>query len=299
MALFTTVVWGTTFVSTKVLLQHGLTPSGIFFYRFLLAYLVIWFFAPKRLWADSKKDELLFLCLGLTGGSIYFIAENTALGITLASNVSLILCTLPLITAFLSHFYVKGERLKKSLVYGSLIALAGVALVVFNGSIILKINPLGDILTLAAALLWALYTIILKRFDTRYPVLFITRKVFFYGLVTLLPFFCFSPLTVDGNVLLQPVVWSNLLFLGLVASMLCFILWNTALKYLGAVRTSNYLYFVPVVTMLTSAIVIDEPVTPVALLGAVLILSGVYCAEKGENLQKILTGKYNRRQKTS
>jgi drug/metabolite transporter (DMT)-like permease len=282
MALFSALVWGTTFVSTKVLLQHGLTPTAIFFYRFLLAYLSIWFFCPKRLWADNKKDEFLFFCMGLTGGSLYFITENTALKITLASDVSLILCTTPLITAFLSHFYVKGERLKKSLVYGSLIALTGVALVVYNGSFILKISPWGDILTLTAALMWGFYTIILKRFDTRYPVLFITRKVFFYGLVTLLPFFCFSPQTVDTAILSQPVVWGNLLFLGLIASMLCYILWNTAVKHLGAIRTSNCLYFIPIVTLITSAAVINETVTPIALLGAALILTGVYLAEKWE-----------------
>jgi drug/metabolite transporter (DMT)-like permease len=281
MTVFTILVWGTSFVATKVLLQHGLAPKDIFFYRFLLAYLTIWFFCPKRLWADSKKDEFSFFCMGLTGGSLYFIIENTALGITLVSNVSLILCTTPLITAFLSHFFVKGEQLKKSLLYGSLIALAGVAFVVYNGSFILKITPLGDILTLGAALMWGLYTIILKRFDTRYPVLFITRKIFFYGLVTLLPFFCFSPLIMTQAILFQPVVWGNLLFLGLISSMLCFILWNTALKHLGAIRTSNYLYFVPIVTLITSAIVINETITWIALIGAALIISGVYFAEKG------------------
>jgi drug/metabolite transporter (DMT)-like permease len=280
MAIFAAIVWGTTFVVTKVLLLHGLTPASIFFYRFLLAYAAIWFFCPKRLWAGSVKDEFLFLCLGITGGSLYFITENTALTITLASNVSLILCTLPLITAFLSHFFVRGERLRKSLVYGSLIALGGVALVIFNGSFILKIHPLGDILTLTAALLWALYTIILKRFDGRYPVMFITRKVFFYGLLTLLPFFHFPAPAAGWNVLLRPAVWGNLLFLGLVASMLCYVLWNTAIKYLGAIRTSNCLYFVPVVTLITSSIFLHEPVTPVALLGTALILTGVYIAER-------------------
>ncbi|MDR0683384.1 MAG: DMT family transporter [Dysgonamonadaceae bacterium] len=280
MSIFSAIVWGTTFVSTKILLQHGLTPACIFFYRFLLAYLAIWFFCPKRLWADNKRDEFLLFCLGLTGGSLYFITENTALQITLASNVSLILCTLPLITAFLSHFCVKGERLKKSFVYGSLIAITGVALVVFNGNFILKIKPLGDILTLIAALLWGLYTIILKQFDNRYPVLFLTRKVFFYGLVSLLPFFLFSPLTVEKETLLHPVVLGNLLFLGLIASMLCYILWNTAIKHLGAVRTSNYLYFVPVVTLITSSIVINETITLIALLGAAFIIGGVYFAER-------------------
>jgi drug/metabolite transporter (DMT)-like permease len=280
MAVFTTIVWGATFVSTKILLREGLTPTGIFFYRFLLAYLTISFFSPKRLWADNKKDEFLFFCLGLTGGSLYFITENTALGITLASNVALILCTLPVLTAFVSHFYIKTERLKKSLIYGSLIALTGVVLVIFNGNFILKIKPLGDILTLTASLMWVLYTIIFKRFDSRYPILFITRKVFFYGLITILPFFYFSPLTVDTGILFKPVVWGNLLFLGLVASMLCYILWNTAIKHLGAVRTSNYLYFVPIVTLITSSIIIHEPITPIALVGAVLIISGVYFAER-------------------
>lgn len=280
MAAFTIIVWGTTFVSTKVLLRHGLSPTGIFFYRFLLAYLTIWFFCPKRLWADNKKDEFLFFCMGLTGGSLYFITENTALGITLASNVALILGTLPLITIFLSHFFVKGERLKKSVVYGSLIALTGVALVIYNGSFVLKINPTGDILVLTAALMWGFYTIILKRLDVRYTVLFITRKIFFYGLITVLPFFYFSPLKVDMAILSQPVVWSNLLFLGLIASMLCYILWNTAVMYLGAIRTSNYLYFIPIVTLITSSIVINEIITPIALIGAALILSGVYLADK-------------------
>jgi drug/metabolite transporter (DMT)-like permease len=280
MAAFTVIVWGTTFVSTKILLQYGLTPVGIFFYRFLLAYLMIWFFCPKRLWADTWKDEFLLFCTGLTGGSLYFITENTALDITLASNVSLIVSTAPLLTAFLSHLFVKGEKLKKTMVYGSFLALAGIALVVYNGNFIFKINPAGDILGLTASLMWGLYTIILKRLDIRYPVLFIIRKVFFYGLITLAPVFYFKPLTIRMDILLNPVVTGNLLFLGVVASMLCYILWNIAVKYLGAVRTTNYIYFMPIVTLLTSALIINEIITPIALLGAALILGGVYLAEK-------------------
>ncbi|GHU83489.1 membrane protein [Bacteroidia bacterium] len=280
LALFVTIVWGATFVSTKVLLQHGLTPVSIFFYRFLMAYIAIWFFCPKKLWADNWKDELLLLSLGITGGSYYFIAENSALKYTLASNVALIICTAPLITAFLSHLFVKGERLRKTLIYGSLIALLGVALVVFNGNYILKLNPLGDILTIIAATMWGFYTIILKRIDTRYPILFITRKVFFYGLLTLFPAFIFSPLVTDTKILFHPLVVSNMLFLGLIASMLCYILWNMAVKNLGAIRTTNYIYLTPIITLITSYIFIHETITPIALLGATLILLGVYWAER-------------------
>ncbi len=280
-AILTVIVWGTTFVSTKVLIGYGLSPSEILIYRFLLAYIGIWFVCPKRLFAKSVKDELLFVAAGLCGGSLYFVFENTALQITLASNVSLIICTSPIFTAFLSYLMYRKEKLKASLIFGSLTALLGVGLVVFNGSFILQINPLGDILTILSALSWAFYGIVLRKVNGRYSTLFITRKVFIYGIITMLPFLAFSPSSLHPELLVQPVIIANLLFLGLIASLLCFIAWNTAVKELGIVQTSNYIYFVPLVTLLTSAIVIDEHITLVALLGSVFILFGVYVAEKG------------------
>ena len=155
MAIITVAIWGTTFVSTKILIQHGLSPSDIFFYRFTLAYLCMWCISYKKLFANRVKDELLLLLAGLCGGTIYFITENTALGITLASNVSLIVCTSPVLTTLLSYLFRRKEPFTRHLVYGSIMALIGVGLVVFNGSFILKINPLGDILSLTAALMWA------------------------------------------------------------------------------------------------------------------------------------------------
>jgi drug/metabolite transporter (DMT)-like permease len=177
-AFLVVVVWGTTFISTKVLLSKGLSPESIFFYRFLLAYLGIWLFGSKRLLADSVKDEFLFVLLGICGGSFYFLSENYALKITLASNVSLIVCTAPILTAVLTHLILKTEKINRQLVQGSFIALLGVALVVYNGSFILELNPLGDFLSFLAALVWGFYTIILKHVSDRYSTLFITRKVF-------------------------------------------------------------------------------------------------------------------------
>lgn len=280
-ALSVAIIWGTTFVSTKVLLAQGLDPKDILFYRFLLAYIGIWFFGSRMLFAKSLKDELLLIGCGLCGGSLYFIAENTALKITLASNVSLIICTAPLLTALLSRAILKNERLSKNLMYGSFIALAGVALVIFNGSFILKLNPVGDLLTLLAAFVWGIYTILLKQLDNRYSTFFITRKVFFYGIVTLLPLFFFNPLTVDPDILLRPIVVGNLLYLGLIASLTCYVLWNMCVKHLGAVSTTNYVYTIPLVTFITSALVLDERVTFIAIAGAIFIISGVYLAERG------------------
>lgn len=276
LAMLVVTVWGVTYVSTKILLTNGLTPAEIMFYRFLMAYVLIWFIAPRRIWADTPRDEGLFLLAGICGGSLYFQTENIALDITLASNVALILCTAPVWTAILSHFFVRGERLRGTLIAGSLVALSGVGMVIFNGRFVLKISPLGDLLTVAAALSWAFYTIILKKLDGRYPVLFITRKVFFYGLVTLLPVFFFSPPSLDADILIRPVVIGNLLFLGVIASLLCYIIWNNVVKRLGGVRANNYIYASPLVTLVTSALVLDEKITWVAILGGMLIVGGVY-----------------------
>ena len=277
-ALTIVIVWGTTFISTKLLLAVGLEPDSIFFYRFLMAYLGIWLFGKTHaLYSNNWKDEGLFILIGLTGGSLYFLAENYALQYTQASNVALIVCTAPLLTALLSHFFA-NEKLNRNMLLGSLMALLGVSLVIFNGQYILKISPAGDILSLSATVCWAVYTILLKRISNRYTTLFITRKVFFYGLLTILPFFLFKPFGNHFALFARPVVWGNLLFLGIGASLLCYFFWNLAVKKLGAVRTTNYVYVVPVVTLIASSIILHEKITGVAIIGALLILAGIVWA---------------------
>lgn len=273
------IIWGTTFVSTKVLIQHGLGPIEIMFYRFVLAYFCLLMVSHKRLWADNWKDEFMLMLSGLTGGTFYFIAENTALGITQASNVALLVCTTPIFTALLVHWIFK-EPLRRNMIIGSIIALIGVGLVVFSGSILLQINPLGDFLSIMAALMWAVYCLILKPLGKKYPTAFITRKVFLYSVISLLVYFLFDPLQVKTEVLFHPVVTLNLLFLGIVASMLCFIAWNAAVKVLGPSRTANYIYVQPFSTLVLSSIILSEIITLASMIGALCIIGGVYLAEK-------------------
>lgn len=273
------IIWGTTFVSTKVLIQHGLGPIEIMFYRFVLAYFCLLIVSHKRLWADNWKDEFMLMLSGLTGGTFYFIAENTALGITQASNVALLVCTTPIFTALFVHWIFK-EPLRRNMIIGSIIALIGVGLVVFSGSVLLQINPLGDFLSIMAALMWAVYCLILKPLGKKYPTAFITRKVFLYSVISLLVYFLFDPLQVKIEVLFHPVVTLNLLFLGIVASMLCFIAWNAAVKVLGPSRTANYIYVQPFSTLVLSSIILSEIITLASMIGALCIIGGVYLAEK-------------------
>lgn len=279
-ALGVVIVWGMTFISTKLCLIEGLSPSDIFFYRFLIAYILIWFFGVKRLLAKTWRDEFLFFLLGVTGGSIYFLTENTALNYTLTSNVALLVCTAPLLTAGFSHFFLKDERLTRQVGQGSLVALIGAGLVIFNGHFVLKLSPVGDLLSISAAVCWAVYTILLKKVGNRYSSLFITRKVFFYGLLTILPIFLWEPLNTDASVLLRPTVVGNLLFLGVAASLLCYFLWNIVVERLGAVQATNYVYINPIVTLIGSAFILGESVTAYAVVGAALILLGVAIARK-------------------
>ena len=272
-------IWGITFVSTKVLLQHGLGPMDIMFYRFVIAYCCILAISHKRLWAKNWKDELMLMLSGLTGGTLYFIAENNALRISQASNVALLVCTTPIFTALLANWIFK-EPLRKNMMIGSFIALIGVGLVVFSGSVILQINPLGDFLSIMAALMWAIYCLILKPLGNRYSTTFITRKVFIYSILSVMVYFLFDPLMMDVETLTNPIVLLNLFFLGIVASMLCFIAWNAAVKVLGPSRTANYIYVQPMSTLVLSSIILSEIITLTSLIGAACIIGGVYLAEK-------------------
>ncbi|MDR1004023.1 MAG: DMT family transporter [Prevotellaceae bacterium] len=300
-ALAAVTVWGLTFISTKKLIQFGITPEEIFVLRFLVAYAGIWVLAlfpargasprqpasaagqvdsPRRLWAASWKDELLLLLGGITGGSVYFWAENTALSYTQATNVSFIVCTAPLYTALLSLLIERKERATLPLLFGSLLAVVGMGLVVYNGQFVLKLSPLGDILSLTAALVWACYSLIMRRMSDRYHTLFITRKIFFYGILTILPTFIYKPWSAGMSLLVQPAILFNLLFLGVLASLVCYAAWNLVLRQLGTVRASNYIYLNPVFTLLGSALWLSEQITATALLGAGCILAGVYWAGK-------------------
>ena len=269
-ALFTVSVWGATFVSTKALIAAGLTPAEIFLMRFALGYLCILPLAPRRLRAENRRDEAAFAAAGVCGGSLYFLLEN----------VSLLVCTAPVWTALAAGRADRGERMTRRQAAGAALAAAGMALVVLNGRFVLHISPAGDLLALAAALSWMGYSLVIKRLGARYPASFIARKVFFYGMATILPVFAFRPFAATGELLARPVVWANLLFLGVVASGFCYALWNAVMRRLGAVRATNYIFFNPLVTMLTAALCIGERITAPALAGAAMILCGMWHAER-------------------
>lgn len=278
LAVVVVSIWGTTFISTKLLLAAGLTPIMIFISRFVIAYIGIVPFSRKRLFCKSLIDEIMVALLGLSGGSLYFLTENMALEISQASSVALIVCTTPVITIFLMRIFYPEERISGLTIIGSIVALAGVALITYNGSSNLQLNPAGDLLALSSATLWSIYSVIIRYLGTRYDTLFITRKTFFYGLLTALPIMLVGGEELDWSPLTSATVIGNLLFLGVVASLLCYAAWSLVLKRIGTAQASNYMYINPVVATLLSAFILGEKITPMAIVGAAMILGSVYLA---------------------
>lgn len=229
---------------------------------------------------QQLEDELLFLATGLTGGTLYFLTENTALSLTQTTNVAFIICMTPLLTTALSLLTDRKEKASKQLMAGSVIALLGVALLIFNGSFVLKLSPLGDFLTLCAGLSWAIYSLIIRKLSGRYPAVFITRKVFFYGILTGLPTFLVHPFQFPLSGFANPVIWANLLFLAVLASLICFVVWNIVLKQLGTIQSSNYLYLNPLFTTIAASLILEEQLTVFAVAGVGLVLGGVYFAAR-------------------
>ena len=286
-AFIVVAIWGATFVSTKLLLLGGLSAAQIFTLRFIIAYvllLVFCLFRGIRWMADNWRDELLMALLGLTGGSLYFLTENNAMIYTTTTNTSLIVSLCPLIATPLIGYFYKSERVSNRQLAGSLMAAVGVVLVVLNGHFVLHLSPIGDLLAFSASLCWAFYSLLMVSANQHYDTVFITRKVFFYGLVFMIPYYIWCPGMGVHQLVQHPSLIWHLLFLGCVASMLCFLAWNWVLKKLGSVATTNYVYFNPVTTIVFAWSVLQEQITIWFMLGTLLILLGLYLADKSSNL---------------
>lgn len=282
-AFLVVAIWGSTFVFTKLLLLGGFSPAQIFTLRFIIAYAMLLVFCLWRgiRWlCDSWKDELLMLGLGISGGSLYFLAENEAMNHTTTTNTSLIVCLCPLFASLLIGLFYKSQRLNRTQIIGTIIAATGLVVVVMNGHFVLHLSPLGDTLAFIACLCWAVYSLLMIPANAKYDTIFVTRKVFFYGLLSMIPYFIFFPGLNVHKLFEQPALLWNLLFLGCVASTFCFLTWNWVMKKLGAIIVTNYVYFNPVTTILFAWLLLSEPITGYFIFGTVLILVGMYLSDK-------------------
>lgn len=278
-AVFTVIIWGTTFISTKILLED-FKPLEILIFRFIMGFLALAAVNPRRLKNTTLRQEAVFMAAGLCGICLYYLLENIALTYTMASNVGVIISVAPFFTAISAHLWMKTEeKLQIRFFLGFAVAMAGIFLISFNGAK-LSLNPTGDLLALLAAFVWSCYSILTKKIGSfGYPVILTTRRTFFYGILFMLPALFFMDFKPDLWHFADLSYLFHIFYLGLGASALCFVTWNFAVKVLGAVKTSVYIYMVPVITVVTSFLILKEKITPLSGTGTLLTLAGLFISE--------------------
>lgn len=283
-AIITIIIWGTTFVSTKILLED-FQPIEILFFRFILGLLALYVVCPHLLVIKNKKEEITFLFAGLSGVCLYYLLENIALTYTLASNVGVIISIAPFFTAFLTHFIVKTEeRFNIRFFIGFILAIVGICLISFSGNAEVQINPIGDLLAVLATVVWAVYSVLSRKISSYgYNVVQSTRRIFIYGILFMVPALFVFDFKLQLSRLAEVQNLINILFLGFGASAMCFVTWNIAVKILGAVKTSVYIYLVPVITIVTSVIVLKEKITIWIVTGTIMTLFGLFISEYRKN----------------
>lgn len=279
-AVITILVWGTTFTSTKILLEKS-TPLEILFLRFLIGFIALCVIYPKSLKIKNRKEELYFMGAGLSGVTLYYLLENIALTYTFVTNVGVIVSMAPFFVAITSYFLIKNsEKPGKEFFIGFITAITGICLISFGKNSEIQINPFGDFLAATAAFVWSLYAIFTKKIgEWEYNVIQTTRRIFFYGLIFMLPALFFLDFNLNFENFKDVIYLSNILFLGFGASAVCFVTWNNAVNLIGAVKTSAYIYAVPVLTITISAVVLHEQVTARIVIGAGLTLLGLFISQ--------------------
>ena len=212
-ALFTILIWGTTFISTKVLLED-FAPVEILFFRFVIGYLALLAADRRPIKGAGRRRELTFVGAGLCGICLYYLMENIALTYTMASNVSVIVATAPFFTAFLFWLFMRSEEKPGAgFVLGFLAAMAGIGLISFNGAQ-MKLNPLGDVLALGAAVVWGCYSVLSKKMGGfGYPLIASTRHAFFYGILFMIPALFLFGFRLDLSRFADPLNLFNMVYL--------------------------------------------------------------------------------------
>ena len=278
--ILTIIVWGTTYLATQVLLK-SFAPVEILVYRFSLALVILYLICPKILKWQGWKFELFCLLAAISGVSVYQYLENVALVHTSASNVSIITSIAVFFTAIFSKIFLKNEKIGIFFYIGFVISMMGISLLTLNGVKNLELNPLGDFIALLNAILWGAYSVFVKKTEEKKcNTLLVTRRIMLYGIILLIPMFLISKETLHFEAFKNPtnVIW--IIYLGVLASAICFYTWNYAVENLGSVKTSISIYAFPLVTLIVGVLWFEEKLTFMGAIGLVLTLLGLYFSNK-------------------
>lgn len=274
----TTTIWASTFINIKIVLLQ-VPPNTLAFLRFFIASIILGIYSSlSRQPLIKRKDWGWAALSGLTGVALYNFFQNQGLRYAGATDAAILASMAPVFMAILAWLILK-ETITTKQIMGIIIAFIGSVLVATNGSLNgLTADPLrlyGDSLILLTGLTWGFYNISLKKLLSHYPAESVLTTSTISGTIFLLPLVIYeAPHLTDINMW----GWANVLYLGLLASALAYLLWNKALNKVSTVTAGAYLYLLPVITAIIAAIFLKEVPSGYTVFGGVLALAGTYFA---------------------
>ena len=288
-ALSATAIWSGNFIIARGL-SESISPISLAFWRWVVAVIVFLPFAIKPLiaeWGILKKN-LPYLSitalLGITTFNtlIYFAGHTTT-----AINLALISITFPIFIIILSRlFYREIITINKGL--GILLVAAGVILLVTKGTpaILLHLSfAIGDIWMLMAALIFAIYSLLLRHRPKELSIWSLQLSTFILGLIFLFPFFVWDCATTSSAEFGTKTVLA-ILYVGIFASLSAFILWNKAIVSIGPTKAGMVYYTLPLFSGTLAYLFLKEDIGMLHFYCAVLIVSGILFANYESNRVK-------------
>ncbi|TVQ65269.1 MAG: DMT family transporter [Balneolaceae bacterium] len=270
-------VWALNFTVIKASLTE-IDPYSFNALRFILAAGFIWIviYRKKAWFRVNKEDWKGLIPLALIGNLLYQWLFIAGIDLTLAANAALMLGTIPIWVAVLSHF-TGFEKLNRITFYGVLLAFCGIGLIIFFGKEPISFGSdtfTGDLAILAAAVVWAVFTIYSKSFLTRYTPLQLSAFMTTCGAIVLTALAVpFAAATEWGSV--SWAGWSGVAYSGILAIGLAYIIWNNGIMKVGAVRTATYQNMVPVLGLFFGIILLNETLQPLQYTGAAVVIGGI------------------------
>ena len=282
-ALFAVIVWGASFIATKIALED-ISPISIVWLRFLMGVLILGLavILRRQFTLPNKKEWAYFALLGFLGITFHQWLQSNGLQTSEAGTTAWIVATTPVFMALLGWFILK-EGLGWTKTLGILLAFFGVLVVVSKGDLtsisIGKFGAPGDVLILVSAVNWAVFSALSRRGLKSHPASLMMFYVMSFGwLFTSLLFLPTNGFAEISELTL--IGWMAVAFLGVFCSGLAYIAWYDALKALSTAQTGVFLYIEPLVAVMVAFLILGEAITPTSLIGGTVILLGVWLVNR-------------------
>lgn len=283
LAIILMIIWGISYLSIKVVVTE-IEPTLSAFYRFIISSTILFVIMKIKYPQEKilKEDRAKMALGGLFGVALYFFFENYSIYYTSASNVAILISSIPIFTLISQHIIFKEKITGKKLI-GATLSVVGLVIVItakHRVSLFSK-GTLGDLMALGAAVIWVIYNIITSKYKGNYKSITITAYQSIWGCLFLSPSLLFSRLKVpSGKVII------NVLFLAIFCSCIAYVLYIYCLEKLGATVINTYINLQPIISLISAWILLKESISIIQIVGSLIIILGVFFVSMGDKFNK-------------